>query len=627
MRTPTNRSIIPPRTRLDIAVLLALPFPACIYDPANGIVSYSNSFFNQENSIGLIELLEKFNYRFLTYNDIKILNHRIKLELKFSTRRIYYKADQVKSVEINLSFIPGNNQVLFFFNEIWSQESALSKTAYIEELVHSIAEGIALIDENDNLTFCNKSFASFFGHNINDISGLKLLHIIKPAVIPDLFLQIECLKNFQETNFEIKITNDKERVFLVHATPRTNKENKYNGAFFTFMEITERVEIEKELIIAKDKALEADRLKSAFLANMSHEIRTPMNSIIGFSTMLKNEGLEKKKRNQYLDIINNRGKHLLSILNDIIDISKIEENQIQLINENCNLLQFFDEIKEIYYNELAKQEKKEIKFLIHSENIPEDYNFITDIAHLQQIFVNLLSNAIKFTEFGVIELGTELTAEELVFYIKDSGIGIPIDKQEIIFERFRQVDDSITRSYGGTGLGLSICKGLVTLFGGKIWVNSDSVNGSTFYFTIPLKKMLLEEARQCYGIKEEKNYNWEDRRILIVEDDSTCYEFLAEVLSSTNCKHEHASSGPEALDMFKKGKYDLVLLDIQLPEIDGYQIAKIIRSSDTKIPIIAQTAHAMSDDRQKCLTAGCNDYISKPVQFEILLDTIYNYFM
>jgi PAS domain S-box-containing protein len=630
MRTPTKRGLLNTHARLDAVLLLALPFPACIYDPGSNMVFSSNAFFNQENSVPLLNLLDKWGYHFITQNDYKILNHRVKLENKLTTRRVYYKLNQVKSVEITLTAIPGQSLVLFFFTDVWTQETIYSKYVYIEELVQSISEGIGIIDENNNISFCNRSFASFFGKKEDEVINSNILSTTDFPNSSIFCLEIENLRSFNDVNFELQIntTDGKERYILVHAVARKNKEGAYNGAFFTLMDITERVLIDRELIIAKDKAMESDRLKSTFLANISHEIRTPMNCIIGFSSMLKRSGLDRKKRDQYLDIINSRGKQLMEILNNIIDISKIEENLIQLNVERCNLTNLQDELKEFYEAELIKNDKDNLRLLFKPGLSAEDSIIYTDCARLYQVMSNLLNNAIKFTDTGYIEIGYYLSdSNSIIFYVKDTGIGIPFDKQALIFERFRQVDESYTRSYGGTGIGLTICKGLLKLMGGKIWVESDGINGSTFCFSIPYYKFdqgvnINEEVLEM----GEKKYDWSGKKILIIEDDPTSFEFLSEVLQPTQCSIQHANNGIDAIKWFQEVSFDLVLLDIQLPEMDGYQIANTIRKYNQDIPIIAQTAHAMSDDKQKCFNAGCNGYLSKPVQFEHLLETINAFF-
>jgi PAS domain S-box-containing protein len=631
MRTPTKRGLFTSHVRFDAALLLALPFPACIYDPGSNIVFYSNSFFNQQSSVPLLELLEKCGYHFLTANDFKILNHRITIEGKLTTRRVFYTAGKVKSVEIFLSSVPAHNLVLFFFNEVWTQDAVFPNSVNMDELVQSIPEGIGLIDENNDILFCNRSFASFFGKKEQEITGCNILSVAGYPGNSIFSLEMETLQTFKDSNFEIQLNTPENtnRFVLVHAVPRKNKEGKYSGAFFTLVDITDRVNMERELIVAKDRALDADRLKNTFLANMSHEIRTPMNCIIGFSVLLKKPGLDRKKRDQYLDIINSRGKHLMDILNNILDISKIEENLIQLNMEGCNLFRLMEELEVYYQNELVKNSKDHIKLIVKPGLTSENSFIRTDIARLYQILSNLLHNAVKFTESGFIETGFYLdNSDSLVFYVKDSGIGIPLDKQSLIFERFRQVEESITRTYEGAGLGLTICRGLLKLMGGKIWVESDGMNGSTFYFTIPYiqfhENSVMKEEFLNFG---EKKYDWSGRKILIVEDDPTSFEFLSEVLLPTQCFIQHANNGMDALNWFGQVPFDLVLLDIQLPEMDGYQIAGMIRKCDPDIPIIAQTAHAMSDDKQKCYDAGCNGYITKPLHFGHLLETINTFFL
>ena len=620
------RNILPGESGL----LLSLPFPALIFSTETLLVTASNSQFGLEQGISVYQVLFRNKLNLLSEQDIFLLSKRIINEGKIQTQRIVEKQNAVYSYDIHISLIPGSKQALFFISENIIHKNQVENTneLFLKELVQSISEGIGIIDEQFHIIYCNKAFARIFGKPNQGIIGESLLTLAGEENRSKTFLELENVKNSVETIFELHLSNacNPDKFIMLHALPRFSKDKRFNGMLLTLMNITDRVQIERELVVARDKALQADRLKSTFLANMSHEIRTPMNSIIGFSSMLKKGGLTKKKHDQFLDIIISRGKLLMDILNDIIDITKIEENQIQLNITTCNLRDLINELTAFYENEIT-DEGKDIKFTYRLE-LPGDKSVIkVDTNRLHQVLSNLISNAVKFTEKGIIEIGFKLDdSDTLLFSVKDSGIGIPFEIQDSIFERFRQADESFTRSYGGTGLGLTICKGLLQLMGGNIWVESDGKNGSAFYFTLPYYPEKGKEETSVENSQAVFKYQWKGKNILIIEDDPSSFEYLYEVLSFTNCDIHHVSNGEEALRQIYKHSFDIILLDIQLPEIDGYHVAKTIRQSNPAIPIIAQTALAMSSDRIKCMEAGCSDYLTKPLQFEKLLDTIHKYF-
>jgi PAS domain S-box-containing protein len=627
MSTPAQRNLVP-SVRIDVDMLSVLPLPAFIFNMNDAAVVQSNSFFSQEANISVITLLQRFNYRFFTKNDIVILTHRLRKEEKICTQRIIQSDSHIKSFEIYLSLIPNSELALLFFIENRKPVND-TKADFLKDILQGISEGIGVVNAKNTVTFCNRSFASLFGKEEKHIIGENILKLVDKQNKPILEAEIENQRGFLDSTFELesKTLDGQGRYILIHAIPKTDSDGKYSGSLFTTIDISDRVLMERELVYNKDKAQESDRLKSTFLANMSHEIRTPMNSVIGFSSMLLRGGLDKKKQDQYLNIVINRGKHLMQILDDIIDITKIEENQIQLNLKTFNLYDLFSELKVYVESELVHSKKDEIKMNV-SHGLPRDEATIfADSLRLQQVLTNLLNNAVKFTDAGSINFGyyKEEGSDELVFFVSDTGIGIHPNMHKLIFERFRQVDESFSRSYGGTGLGLTICKGLLQLMGGKIWLKSDGRNGSTFYFSLPL--YLYNKEETVIPVVTEKEFNWEGRNILIVEDDPSSYEFLYEILSEKNCKIRYAANAKEALSIFAQYPFDLILLDIQLPEVDGYQIARQIRQINTSIPIIAQTAHAMSDDRQKCIASGCNEYVTKPIQVDHLLETIDSYFL
>ena len=390
-------------------------------------------------------------------------------------------------------------------------------------------------------------------------------------------------------------------------------------------EIQEKEAIQENLVSAKEKAEESDRLKSAFLANMSHEIRTPMNGIIGFSQILKENDYPKDKQKEFIDIIHGRTQHLLHIINDLIDVSKIEANQLTLNIQHFCLNDAMQELYCAYLNELKNEGKEHIQLKLHL-GLNDDASFTeSDFNRFRQVMDKLLKNAIRFTEEGTIEFGYKLWNEEyLLLYVKDSGVGIPKDQQKHIFERFRQVDDTSTRAYEGTGLGLTISKNLVELLGGEMWLKSEEGEGSVFYFILPY---LNKSKKQSDKEKEVEQVisNKEEKTLLLIEDDPTSRAYMKALLEPNGLNLISCETGEKGYETFiNHPEIDLILMDIKLPDTNGLEVTRKIRSSskNKEVPIIAQTAYAMSGDDKKSMEAGCNDYISKPIDGRELLKKI-----
>ncbi len=390
-----------------------------------------------------------------------------------------------------------------------------------------------------------------------------------------------------------------------------------------------RKENEIGLRVAKEKAEEADKLKSAFLANMSHEIRTPMNAIIGFSELITRKTIPQEKKDIYAQHITNSGKTLLNIIDDIIDFAKIEAGQLK-INKTTTLVNvLLGELFDFFNSEKAKQRKDRIALIKHQAVPDEHFGILCDPLRLRQILMNLLNNALKFTFDGVIEFGYIMPNNAtILFYVRDTGIGLTQDKIPVIFDRFRQADDSTTRQFGGTGLGLAISKKLVEMMGGRIWAESEKGKGSTFLFTLPL----IIPSSSIMPVEDKANQKvnnvFQGKTILIAEDEDINYLFLEEVLLPTKVKIVRAKDGYQAVEKVKSVKdICLVLMDIQMPEMNGYLATKLIKEHKPNIPVIAQTAYAMAEDKAKGFSAGCDDYLAKPIKPEVLISTMKKYLL
>jgi len=402
------------------------------------------------------------------------------------------------------------------------------------------------------------------------------------------------------------------------------------GTIFTAMDITGRKQTELELIAAKEHAEESDRLKSAFLANMSHEIRTPMNGILGFAELLKEPGLTGGEQQEYIRIIEKSGARMLNIINEIIDISKIEAGLMKIDMQETNIN---GQIEYIYTFFKPEVETKGMKLFFNTPLPANEATITTDREKLYAILINLVKNAIKYSKEGTIEIGykrveTHGRASLLQFYVKDTGIGIPENRQEAIFERFVQADIADKMAYQGAGLGLSITKAYVEMLGGKIWVKSEVGIGSRFYFTLPYNTNPVSETHEIQPASSVKIDNVRKLKILIVEDDEVSEMLIETYIKMFGKEILKARTGVEAVEACKNNPdIDLVLMDISMPEMGGHEATQQIREFNKDVVIIAQTAYGLSGDREKAIAAGCNDYLSKPIRKNLLLEMINRFFI
>ncbi|MCW3785810.1 hybrid sensor histidine kinase/response regulator [Plebeiibacterium sediminum] len=404
-----------------------------------------------------------------------------------------------------------------------------------------------------------------------------------------------------------------------------------NGMTFSFeKELRYKNILSKErekLMRAKIKAEESDVLKTSFLSNMSHEIRTPMNAILGFSNLLSHKEISSAEKEEFVNLIRINGKNLLTLVEDIIDISKIDSGQLQVKNSPVCLHEILKEVYDSFWDDIKRRGQLNIKLYLNEGISDKKTMILTDAFRLRQVLINLVGNGIKFTDRGFVEFGYELRNEEVLqFYIKDTGIGLPKGKEQEVFERFSKFsNDKQKMLYGGTGIGLSIAKDVVSLMGGRIWVESEEKVGSTFYFTIPYHKVSNVLVKPEDDIPVTK-YNWEGKTFLVAEDEEDNFRYLEVALSISNASLIWARNGVEAVDIFNRiDNIDLVLMDIKMPEMDGYSATREIKLKNKNVPVIAQTAYAMSEEKEKSRLAGCDDYIAKPINYGDLLKVIHKH--
>jgi signal transduction histidine kinase/CheY-like chemotaxis protein len=383
----------------------------------------------------------------------------------------------------------------------------------------------------------------------------------------------------------------------------------------------------KQLEVAKKKAEESDKLKSSFLANLSHEIRTPMNAIIGFSDLLNNENLCEDDRRDYLNIISNSGSNLVSIIEDLIEMSKIDAQQINPKFKGFDINKCMFELYETINVTIPRE--KEVEFYLNNVGLPLKRNILSDETKLKQVVTNLITNAIKYTDKGYVAFGYEVddVAETVQFSVKDSGIGIDAENLKIIFDRFRRIEDDFSVEISGLGLGLAISKAYVEMLGGTISVSSTVGTGSVFSFTIPLQFDENEESAATASANNSCEFD-ENRTILIAEDDNINFLLLRKILQVKNYKILRAANGQEAVDIcMEHPDIDLVFMDIKMPVMDGYRAFDLIKVLKPNLPVVAQTAHSSSEDKDRVLRAGFTNYITKPLDKEKvfeMMDKIFN---
>ncbi|SHK01127.1 PAS domain S-box-containing protein [Tangfeifania diversioriginum] len=421
--------------------------------------------------------------------------------------------------------------------------------------------------------------------------------------------------------FEIIPKNTSDRK-IIHSIAELQKDEtgKPKKVIGVLHDVTVQKTIEKQLIEAKEEAEQADRLKSAFLANMSHEIRTPMNGIMGFTELLQNPELSGEQQQKFIEIIHKSGDRMLETVNAIIDISRIETGQTEIKLSTINVN---NEIEALYNFFLPEARNKGLQLNIENFIPESDCHWDTDVSKFNSIFTNLVKNALKYSDEGFVNIGCEIRNKQLYCFVKDTGIGIPKERQAAIFNRFEQADIEDTRVFEGCGLGLAIAKAYTEMLGGEIGVESEEGKGSAFWFSLPKQ---AEQLKQNAGEDEagfSENNISQKLKVIIAEDDGISAKFLSILLKNTAREILVATSGKETVELSQKHPdTDLILMDIKMPEGNGYDSLKEIRQFNKEVKIIAQTANALAGDREKALEAGFDEYVSKPVRKKDLISKI-----
>ena len=486
--------------------------------------------------------------------------------------------------------------------------------------LEGISECVSITDIKDYIIYTNEAFHTTYGYTENELKGRHISILRSPETKYDHLRDI--LPETLNGGWRGEITNRKKdgTLFPVLLSTSVIKDSDEEpiALIGVAIDISEIKKNREELVAARRKAEENNNLKSAFLTNMSHEIRTPMNAIVGFSDLMIDAGPEEK--NAFAAIVQKSSKQLLELIENVIHLSRLQSEKLPINNISfcpANLL------KDIYYRQIRSELKEGIDI---SLSIPEEYKTLmvqADENKIRQIFSNLISNALKYTLEGTIEMGFAIHGKNLVFFVDDTGIGISEHEQHQIFDNFYRGEKAISMAIGGVGLGLSISKELVRLLGGKINVKSTPGQGSHFSFTMPVEhsdKVQTESSEPKPVQKELK-----ELVVLVADDEPANIYYFDTLLQNKVKKIDHACNGKEVIELVANNDYSIILMDLKMPVMSGIEATKLLKQQFPDLPIIAQTAYSLPEERENALQAGCNDFISKPINKEKLFEMILKY--
>lgn len=586
---------------------------AMAFATPEGYITYANDSWARMHAYNKAELpgkhLSIFHSKEQLDQEVSIINKNA-IEKGIDTREIGHIDSNGNIIPTLMTVIKLENKINEFVG-FAGIATDISEQKNLEDrlitILESVAFGIIIIDpETHKIIEINSAAINYINLSKNEIVGKECTNFVCPA------LKGNCpVKDNYETiiNSERVLINGQGEKIPILKTVKTiilGNKKVYIESFIDIRELKQTQRI----------AEESSRLKTAFLSNISHEIRTPLNHILGFTSIILNDSDISNTYKDYLRIVERSGNNLLKIIEDIVTISKIEAGYSHVSSNEFQLNMMLYSIYTKYQSDLVKMNSG-LKF-IYNNTIPEkDSYIISDEMKVKQIVDHLISNAIKFTESGFISLSAELKDNTVHISIKDTGIGIAEKDINQIFENFRQAYDKTGKQFGGTGIGLSICKSLSLILGGKIWVESKLGEGSVFHFSFPHKASIndnfINDMKNC-RIPDLENFT-----ILVVEDERINYLYIRTILEKTKAKIVWKQNGLEALKYIDNHyDADLILMDMQMPKMDGYEATANIRKTNKEVIIIAQTANALADDRQKCLDLGCNEYTTKPIQQDVL---------
>lgn len=501
-----------------------------------------------------------------------------------------------------------------------------------EMMLSSAEDGIAFYNAKWEIKFGNTAFYGLIGLTSDEYQKIKpdqrdniLLH---PDDIGYSETRVKALKKSGIFESELRLKNkDSSYIFLLSKSVQINDDaGEILGYLVISRDITSIKETQNELLIAKEKAEESNRLKSAFLANISHEIRTPLNSIVGFANLLNDIDADDEAREEYVGYLNQNTERLLLIISDIIDLSRLENSEIEIHYNPVRINNLLD-FAESYAKELIAKSGKEIELHI-KRGLKEGRDAVyADEVWLKRVFRHIVDNAVKFTRSGSIEIKSAMAGTSMMFTVKDTGIGISKDHLQTIFEQFRQESDGHHRPFEGLGVGLTLTKQVIEEMDGYLWVESEKGVGAEFFFTIPYRPVEspAAETGKIDKLKIPKEYNWKNKKILIADDNHDILKYLNRILSDTGVTVIQARSGEEALSLVKDNDdIDLILLDMQMEEMNGLEATKEIRKIRKTIPIVAQTAFLFEEEQDFVLEAGCDACLIKPVRKEQLYSVVSN---